>query len=50
LDAIGRHYGMAMNVKITKVMTISGQPLPVKIMINQKQMENVEFLNIWVAF
>jgi len=39
---IGRCYGMEMNVEKTKVMRISRQPLPVKIMINQKQLENVE--------
>jgi len=31
-----------MNVEKTKVMRISRQPFPVKIMINQKQLENVE--------
>jgi hypothetical protein len=29
--------------KNTKVMKISRQPFPVKIMIDQKQLENVEF-------
>ena len=38
----GRCYGMEMNVEKTKVMRISRQPFPVKIMINQKQLENVE--------
>jgi hypothetical protein len=33
---------MEMNVKKTKVMRISRQPFPVKIMIDQKQLENVE--------
>jgi hypothetical protein len=38
-------------VEKTKVMRISRQPFPVKIMIDQKQLKNVEFfLNIWVAF
>jgi hypothetical protein len=32
----GRCYGMEMNVEKTKVMRISRQPLPVKIMIDQK--------------
>ena len=41
---IGRCYGMEMNVEKTKVMGISRQPFPVKIMIDQKQLENVEFL------
>jgi len=36
-------YGMEMNVKKnTKVMRISRQPSPVTIMIDQKQLENVE--------
>jgi hypothetical protein len=42
LTEIGRCYGMEMNVEKTKVMRISRQPFPVKIMIDQKQMENVE--------
>jgi hypothetical protein len=33
---------MELNVEKTKVMRISRQPLPVKIMIDQKQLENVE--------
>ena len=37
-----RCYGMEMNVEKTKVMRISRQPFPVKIMIDQKQLENVE--------
>jgi hypothetical protein len=39
---IGRCYGMEMNVENTKVMRISRQPFPVKIMVDQKQLENVE--------
>jgi hypothetical protein len=35
---------MKMNVEKTKVMRISRHPLPVKIMIEQKQLENVESL------
>jgi len=35
-------YGMEMNAEKTKVITISRQPFPVKIMIDQKQLENVE--------
>jgi len=42
LIEIGRCYGMAMNVEKTKVMRISRQPFPVKIMIGQKQLGNVE--------
>ena len=38
----GRCYGMEMNVEKTKVMRISRQPYPVTIMIDQKQLENVE--------
>ena len=38
----GRCYGMEMNVEKTKVMRISRQPLPVKIIVDQKQLENVE--------
>ena len=38
-----RGYGMEMNVKKkTKVKRISRQPFPVKIMIDQKQLQNVE--------
>ena len=35
LIEIGRCYGMEMNVEKTKVMRISRQPFPVKIMIDQ---------------
>jgi hypothetical protein len=42
LTEIGRYYGMEMNAEKTKVMRISRQPLTVKIMIDQKQLENVE--------
>jgi hypothetical protein len=38
----GSCYGMEMNVEKTKVMGISRQPLPVEIMIDQKQLNNVE--------
>jgi hypothetical protein len=50
LIEIGRCYGMEIKVEKTKVMKISRQPSPVKIMIDQKQLENVESFNIWVAF
>jgi hypothetical protein len=43
----GGCYGMEMNVDKTKVMRISRQPFPLK-MIDQKQLENVE--SVWVAF
>ena len=39
---IGGCYGMEMNAEKTKVMRISRQPFPVKITIDQKQLENVE--------
>jgi hypothetical protein len=42
LIGIGRCYGMEMNVETTKVIRISRQSFPVKLMINQKQLENVE--------
>jgi hypothetical protein len=41
LIEIGRCCGMEMNVKKTKVMRISRQPLPVKIIIYQNHLENV---------
>jgi hypothetical protein len=42
LIEIERWYGMEMNVEKTKVMRISRQPSPVKIMIDQKQLQNME--------
>jgi len=42
LVAIGGCYEMEKNVEKTKVMRISRQTFPVKIMIDQKQLENVE--------
>ena len=42
LTEFGSYYGMEMNVEKTKVMRISRQPSPVIIMIDQKQLENVE--------
>jgi len=42
LTEIGRCYGMEMNVEKTKVMRISRQPSPVTIMIDKKQLQNVE--------
>ena len=35
-------YGMEMNVEKTKVMSISRQPSPVAIKVDQKQLENVK--------
>jgi hypothetical protein len=49
LIEIGRCYGMEMNVEKTGVMRISKQPSPLTIMIDQKQLQNVNVLNIWVA-
>ena len=43
ITEIGRCYGMEMNVEKTKVIRISRQQFPVKIMIDQKQLENVEY-------
>jgi hypothetical protein len=45
LIEIGRIYGMEMNLEQTKVMRISRQPSPIKIMIDQKQLQNVEYFN-----
>jgi hypothetical protein len=47
LIKIGRCYGMEMDVEKTKVMRISRQPSPVKIMTDQKQLEKLgsPFLN-----
>jgi hypothetical protein len=45
LIEIGKHYEMEMNVEKTKVMRISRQPSPIKITIDQKQLENVEYFN-----
>ena len=42
LIEIGGCYGMEVNVEKTKVMRILRQPFPVKIMMDQKQLENVE--------
>jgi hypothetical protein len=50
LIEIGRCYGMEMSVEKTKVMRISRQPLPVKIIIDQNNWRMWNLLNIWVAF
>jgi hypothetical protein len=42
LVEIGRCYRMEMNVEETKVMRISRQLFAIKIMVDQKQLENVE--------
>jgi hypothetical protein len=50
LTEIGRRYGMEMNMEKTKVMRISRQPSPIKIMIHQKQLERMWNISvIWVA-
>jgi len=45
LKESGRRYGMEMNVQKPKVMRMSGQPSPLHIMIDQKQLENVGYFN-----
>jgi len=42
LIEMGRCYGMEINAEKTKVMRISRQRFPVKIIMDQKQLENVE--------
>ena len=49
LIEIGRCYGTEMKVEKTKVMRISRQPSPVTIMIDQKQLENVEYLGSMIT-
>jgi hypothetical protein len=43
LTGIGRCCGMEVNVEKTKVMRISRRPFPVKLIIDQTQLENVDF-------
>jgi hypothetical protein len=45
LIEIGRCYGMEINAEKIKVMRISRQPSPMKFMIDQKQLENLEYFN-----
>jgi hypothetical protein len=45
ITEIGRCYGMEMNMEKTTIMRISKQPAPIKIMIDQKQLQNVEYFN-----
>jgi hypothetical protein len=45
LIEIGRCCGMEINVEKTKVMRISRQQNPVQIMIDQKQLANVEYFD-----
>jgi hypothetical protein len=42
ITEIGKSNGMQMNVEKTNVTRISRKPFPVKIMIDQKQLENVD--------
>ena len=44
LIEIGGCYGMQMNVEKAKVMRILRQPFSIKIVINQKQLENVGYI------
>jgi hypothetical protein len=45
LIEIGRCYGMERSVGNAKVMRISRQTSPVRMMIDQKQPKNVEYFN-----
>jgi hypothetical protein len=45
LTEIGRCYGMEINVEKTKVMRISSEPSPAQIMIDQKQLLNMQYFN-----
>jgi hypothetical protein len=45
LIEVGRCYGMEMNAEKTKVIRILQQPSPRQIMIDQKQVENVEYFD-----
>jgi hypothetical protein len=45
LIEIGRRYGMEMNADKPKVVRISRQLSPIKIRLDQKQLENVEYFN-----
>jgi len=42
LTEIGSCYGMEINVEKTKVMRILRRPFPVKIMLDQKKLENMK--------
>ena len=50
LIEIGGCYGMEMNAEKTKIMRISRRLFPVKIMTDQKQLENVEFFKYLGTF
>ena len=44
LTETGRYYGMVVNVGKTQIMRISRLPSPGQIMIDKKQLDNVEYL------
>jgi hypothetical protein len=44
LIEIGRYHGMEMNVE-TDVISISNKPSPLQVMVEQKQLDNVEYFN-----
>jgi hypothetical protein len=41
---IEKSYGMEINVEKSKVLRTSNQPSPAQIMVDQKQLENMEYL------
>ena len=45
LIEIGRCYEMEINVQIIKLMAVSRRPTPASILIDQKQIEYVEYFN-----
>ena len=45
LTEIGRFYGMEMNKEKTQIMRFSVKFFPLQIMIDRKQLENVEYFN-----
>jgi hypothetical protein len=44
-EEIGRCYGIDTNAEKTNVMRISRQPSPIRIIVGQKQPENVEYVS-----
>jgi len=47
LTEIRRCYGIEKNVANTKVTKISWQPSPMQIMVDQNQLENMEYFDYW---
>jgi hypothetical protein len=45
ITGTGICYGMEMKVKNTKIIRITMQPFPTQIMIDQKQLETVQYFN-----